>query len=304
MSVGLLSFNIRSFASSGTGPVTTDVWQFLKLGNGGLIIHGDVHADGSMVGGTDSFGMYYWNSVLDRWVQMLTTDCMQNNKLIQEGGGCEDIKIARSNSSVVWLSQLGNIYKSIDGGRTCSFVFRPPNLNGRYFNDSPNRTSGPFLAIDPVNPNHVLVSTPCCGTYRTTNGTSFAQVPGVGLGLTNYINNTPSVRNFGTDTSSHFCSSSGAGTPVTFNVYSGGALAVNDLVYAYSASDRTVAMYGTVNTINSPTSFTMTPVVCSGLTPRPIGSSPRLLTRSKTALEVFLRLILPPGQSISAAATS
>ena len=114
--------------------------------------------------------------------------------LTQEGGGCDDIKIDPSNSSNIWLSYGGNIYKSTNRGTTFTKLtgYTVPTLNAN--NGSPAKAYGPYIAIDPNNSNIVYVSTPAQGVQRTLDGGSnWTTVPDTNGGFVPYAFNSPSL---------------------------------------------------------------------------------------------------------------
>lgn len=158
----------------------------LKIGGGGYTTHIDIADDGSLLCGIDIFGAYIWSSTRDRWEQLFTEERIPEYTWFDPLGvsGSYDIRFAPSNSSIIYAFIAGNnsslscLFKSIDKGRT----FQRLNFNYTVISNETSgyRLWGPKIAVDPINPDHVLVSTASNGLFRTLDGgKTFAQVSGI-----------------------------------------------------------------------------------------------------------------------------
>jgi photosystem II stability/assembly factor-like uncharacterized protein len=158
-------------------------WYPLKLGAGGFVINMDIASDGSLYAiGTDVFGGYVSNSpTTDKWQQLCTSARMSgftapasaiNGAYID---GLYDIRIAPSNSSILYMVFAGWVWRSNNRGATWEKTAFTQSTNlaansggtGGAFGD---RYNGRKLAIDPVNPDVVYFGTKSAGVYYTRNG--------------------------------------------------------------------------------------------------------------------------------------
>ena len=125
--------------------------------------------DGTMVVRTDTNGAYLWNG--SQWVQLITTSSMPA-AFDFSGEGVYEIQVAPSNSSIMYMTFDGYVFKTTNKGTTWTqTAFAGFNDSGDASNDS-YRMNGQKMAIDPNNPNIVYVGTPSNGMYVTTNGGS------------------------------------------------------------------------------------------------------------------------------------
>jgi photosystem II stability/assembly factor-like uncharacterized protein len=138
-------------------------WQTLKIGAGGYITGIDIAPDGTMVMRTDTYGAYIWRA--DQWEQLVTAESMPAD--IIHGGGVYEIKIAPSDSNILYMMFSGDVYRSIDGGETwstTSFENVAQDPNGI------TRTDGQKMAVDPNDPDVVYAGTENDGLFVTRNG--------------------------------------------------------------------------------------------------------------------------------------
>ena len=129
-----------------------------------------ISPDGTMVVRADTYGAYIWNGT--QWQQLVTNTSMP--AFIQPGNGpglntsgVYEIQIAPSNSSIMYMEYMGDVFKSTNKGTTwtqTSFAQVSDGSNDAY------RIDGQKMAIDPNNPNIVYVGTPDKGLFVTTNG--------------------------------------------------------------------------------------------------------------------------------------
>jgi hypothetical protein len=138
-------------------------WQPVKIGAGGYLTGIDIAPDGTMVARTDSYGAYIWNGT--SWEQLVTANSMPSN--VTSAGGVYEIRVAASNTNILYMEMEGGLYKSVDKGQTWVTTNFPvtnfdPNSN--------NRTDGQKMAIDPTNPNIVFAGTQHDGLWVTRDG--------------------------------------------------------------------------------------------------------------------------------------
>ena len=150
-------------------PTTSANWQTLDVGGGGWVTGISIANDGTMVVRTDTNGAYLWNG--SQWVQLITTSSMPA-AFDFSGEGVYEIQVAPSNSSIMYMTFDGYVFKTTNKGTTWTqTAFAGFNDFGDASNDS-YRMNGQKMAIDPNNPNIVYVGTPSNGMYVTTNGGS------------------------------------------------------------------------------------------------------------------------------------
>ena len=146
-------------------------WQPLKIGGGGWLTGFDQHSDGTLVCRTDTFGAYIRRPGDTTWSQLFTKNSLPSTHVHTDfNRGVFDIRIAPTNSSIIYSEYMGYIFKSTDMGRTWVETAFPRN---DYWNMDPNggwRFSSPRIAIDPINANVVYVGTVKNGLYRTLDG--------------------------------------------------------------------------------------------------------------------------------------
>jgi hypothetical protein len=113
-----LSWDLSSDGNGGTtvvDPVAANNWQELKIGAGGFLSGIDVAPDGTMVVRTDTYGAYIWNGT--QW-QQLVTAASTPAQFVAEGNnqGVYEIQIASSNSNILYMKYLGDVFKHQQGG--------------------------------------------------------------------------------------------------------------------------------------------------------------------------------------------
>ena len=142
-------------------------WQDLKVGAGGWLTGIDIAPDGTMVVRTDTYGAYLWNGT--EWQQLVTSASLS----VLDGGvsnyseGVYEIRIAPSDTNILYMEYLGSVYRSDNKGVTwkkTAFPHVVENPNDAY------RMNGQKMAVDPNNPNVVYVGTPQDGLFLTTDG--------------------------------------------------------------------------------------------------------------------------------------
>jgi hypothetical protein len=165
------SWDLVADGNGGT-TLVDPVWQTLKIGGGGWVTGLDIAPDGTMVARTDTYGAYIWNGT--QWQQLVTATSMPAAFTSQTAidamsgqQGVDEIQIAPSNSSIMYMMYDGYVFKSINMGTSwtqTSFAQVVSGSNDTY------RMDGQRMAIDPNNPSVVYVGTPQSGLFVTTNG--------------------------------------------------------------------------------------------------------------------------------------
>jgi hypothetical protein len=211
------SWTLSSDGHGGTmvvDPVASNAWKELKVGAGGWLTGIDMAPDGTMVVRTDTYGAYLWNG--SQWQQLITTTSLS----VSDGGvsnyneGAYEIKIAPSNTNILYMEYLGNVYRSNDKGTTwtkTAFAHVTENPNDPY------RMNGQKMAVDPNNPNVVYVGTPQDGLFVTSDGgASWQKVSAVPVSATDASGQFPGI------------------TGITFNKTSGVSGGKTNTIYASS----------------------------------------------------------------------
>ena len=158
-----------TLGSDGKGGTTVvdPYWQTVKIGGGGSVTGISVAKDGTTVARTDTNGAYLWTG--SHWQHLLTTWSMPA-AFDFSGGGVYEIQVAPSNSSIMYMTFDGAVFKSGNKGTTWAETgFASFNDTNAHANDV-YRMNGQKMAVDPHNPNIVYVGTPSNGLFVTHNG--------------------------------------------------------------------------------------------------------------------------------------
>src|SRR5208283_4971498 len=94
---------------------TSANWQTLEVGGGGYATGISIANDGTMVVRTDTNGAYLWTG--SQWVQLVTASSMPA-AFDFSGDGCYEIQVAANNSSVLYMTFDGYVFKSTNKGTT------------------------------------------------------------------------------------------------------------------------------------------------------------------------------------------
>ena len=151
-------------------------WKAVNIGAGGWLVGIDVAPDGTMVVRTDTYGAYLWNGTT--WTQMVTANSMPANVFYSQA--VYELRIAASNSNIMYMEMNDGIYKTVDkGGTWVKTTF--PITNQATSGD--NRMDGQKMAIDPNDPNTVFAGTQKDGLWVTRDGgTSWQKLTAVPTG--------------------------------------------------------------------------------------------------------------------------
>jgi hypothetical protein len=158
-------------------------WTPLKVGAGGWLTGIDIDPTGTTYAiRTDTYGAYVGDGS-GAWAQVVNAASMPSAFLAGFATGTEqalgegvyEIRVAPSNSSVLYMVYRSKVFKSVDRGATwtqtqfSTSATLDPNNGYRYW--------GEKAAVCPTDPNLVLVGAGTDGLYRTTNGgTTWAKV--------------------------------------------------------------------------------------------------------------------------------
>lgn len=168
-------------------PHSAENYEFspLSSGAGGFVTGLDSNADGSVrLARTDVGGVYRWVETDRRWLQMLSNDGVEDPQLID--WNVEAMAIAPSNPDRLYLSvgnslkeATGRVLISDDGGLSWTSSAQNFSIAG----NADWRTSGERLAVDPTDPDVVLLGTRVEGIWRSTDGgLTFSRVESVPVG--------------------------------------------------------------------------------------------------------------------------
>lgn len=160
-------------------------WAPVAIGGGGFIsgLAMDPAAK-TFVVRADVYGAYVWNRAQDRWDQLATAAALPAADRTQDGvatGGYE-VAVAPSRPERIYMAIRGVVYRSDDRGAsfTLASAGNPFPLSWNANNEY--RLHGPYMAVDPTNPDLVLLGTPSNGLWRSADAgqswTRVASVPG------------------------------------------------------------------------------------------------------------------------------
>lgn len=171
--------------SQSGGPVADEryLWRPVAIGGGGMISGMSMDPTGStFVARADVYGAYIWNEQAERWSQLVTAPAMPEIFRTQNGiaAGVYEITVAPSRPQRIYMALKGRVFRSDDRGR--SWVL-PSGGNPFPFvwdANSEYRLHGPFMAVDPGDPELVLLGTPESGLWRSADGgASWSRVPSI-----------------------------------------------------------------------------------------------------------------------------
>ncbi len=157
-----------------SGPVQgeTYAWKHVAIGGGGFIVGLSMDAAGkTFVARTDVYGAYIWSDKDNRWHQLVTAAAMPAGDRVQDGlaRGAYEVVVAPSDPNRIYLAIKGMVYRSDDRGAHFTAAQTGP-FPVEWDANSQWRFAGPFLAVDPGNPDIVLLGTPGRGLWRSSDG--------------------------------------------------------------------------------------------------------------------------------------
>ncbi|MBB4857251.1 photosystem II stability/assembly factor-like uncharacterized protein [Novosphingobium chloroacetimidivorans] len=156
------------------GPVQNETyqWKRVAIGGGGFIADVSIDASGkTMVARTDVYGAYIWSDKDNRWHQLVTATAMPQDLRTQSGAaqGVYEITVAPSDPNRIYMATKYTVYRSDDRGRTFTAPQSGP-FPTWWDANSEWRFAGPHIAVDPTNPDLVLLGTPGQGVLRSSDG--------------------------------------------------------------------------------------------------------------------------------------
>jgi hypothetical protein len=94
------------------------LWRRLRIGAGGYITGLAMANDGTCVIRTDTYGGYRWGGLQNVWSQLITDSSMPSPfNRVDNNAGIYEIAIAPGRSDVLFMSYLGRVFRSGNGGR-------------------------------------------------------------------------------------------------------------------------------------------------------------------------------------------
>jgi photosystem II stability/assembly factor-like uncharacterized protein len=144
-------------------------WRPVKIGGGGYLTGMDLSPDGrTRCVRTDTYGAYCWDDAQARWTQIVTARSLPASDVAPGiGEGVYELRIAPSQPTRLYMAVDGYVFRSDDRGaswRRTAFARVAMDGNDAF------RTSGEKMAVDPLNPDVVVLGTQQNGLWRTSDG--------------------------------------------------------------------------------------------------------------------------------------
>jgi photosystem II stability/assembly factor-like uncharacterized protein len=170
-------------------------WRPVRLGAGGYVTGVALHPTEANVRyvRTDVGGAYRWDNATGEWSQMLLLDAVPGAAESRGDYSVESVALSASDAEVVYLSvggdfnvdpgtelpRNGRVLRSSDGGKTWETGTQTFFISG----NQAYRTLGERLAVDPQDPDHVLLGTRREGLWSSTDaGATWVQRTDVPVG--------------------------------------------------------------------------------------------------------------------------
>lgn len=149
----------------------------IKLGGGGFVVDLDFSPDGrTRIVRTDVHGAYIWDDRAAAWKPLINATSLPTEDRLTYGGtgiGVYAIRVAPSNSRRIYMvspayrAAPSHVFRSDDRGATWTRTnFAPVEMTVQ----SPGRMLGPKMAVDPVNPDIVILGDSAGRLHRTADG--------------------------------------------------------------------------------------------------------------------------------------
>jgi photosystem II stability/assembly factor-like uncharacterized protein len=161
-------------------------WKPLRIGAGGYVTGLDIAKDGTKIVRADSAGAFVWSDAGKQWQPLLTMATMPKGEWgheVQLSTGIYEAIVAPSNSQRIYVAFNGYVFRSDNRGQSFTKTgLKKISMSG---NDD-FRMFGKKMAVDPVNPNVVVIGSQTDGVFITTDGGStWRQVTDVPAAATN-----------------------------------------------------------------------------------------------------------------------
>ena len=182
------SVGAEAAVSSTTDPISGYHWSRLPLGAGGFVTGLVIHAgSGTRYARTDVGGAYRFDAATGTWQQMLLASSVPDPDPGRDDYAVEAIAVSPRDPDVVLVSvggdenpadgaalpTTGRVLRSSDGGR----IWRASAQSFFVSGNGEFRQRAERLAIDPTDPQHVLLGTRRQGLWESNDGAaSFRQV--------------------------------------------------------------------------------------------------------------------------------
>lgn len=158
-------------------------WRPVAVGGGGMISGLSIDPAGkTFVVRADVYGGYIWNAAANRWSQLVTTAAMPASDRVQNGiaDGMYDVAVAPSRPQRLYMAIKGHIYRSDTTGGSWVLASAGNPFPLVWNANDAFRLHGPYLAVDPLDPDIVLLGTPANGLWRSSDaGASWTRVASV-----------------------------------------------------------------------------------------------------------------------------
>ncbi|MBV8971830.1 MAG: hypothetical protein JO290_06015 [Sphingomonadaceae bacterium] len=151
----------------------TYVWKPVAIGAGGFItgLAGDPTGATEVIR-TDTYGAYRWDAAAKRWRQLVRAPALPaaDRRQSAMNEGVYEIAVAPSDPRRLYMAIKGFVYRSDDGGDHWRHGPADGPFPARFDPNSEYRHYGPFMAVDPRNPDVLFVGLPEDGLWRSTDG--------------------------------------------------------------------------------------------------------------------------------------
>jgi hypothetical protein len=172
----------RLMQSSAFVAAQQEGWFALPIGGGGYVTGINITPTGEMAVRTDTYNGYLRESPADQWRLAFTAASLPagNRAPGFNSFGVYELVRAPSNPDIIFMclsswNASGDVYKSTDAGAT----WVATSWTATNFEVGGFRFYGPHIAIDPSDPDHVIIGSDTVVRRTTNGGTSWAAVTGV-----------------------------------------------------------------------------------------------------------------------------
>ena len=149
------------------------IWKPVAIGGGGYITGLDMDSKGkTRVARADVHGAYIWLPAENRWAQLVTSASMPTEFQTQAGAdqGVYEVVVAPSQPDRIYLALKGHVFRSDDRGVHFIDMTKHAPFPIIFDANSEFRIYGPFITVDPSDPDFVFLGTPNDGLWRSSDG--------------------------------------------------------------------------------------------------------------------------------------